>query len=96
VAPGALDGDVHTSAGLVPAASYVAELTLDLAIHAWDLARAIGADERLDDALVDDLFAQAEHDRDAIASSGMFDAPRPVAPTADTQTRLLALLGRAR
>lgn len=96
VAPGALDGEVHTSAGRISADAFVAELTLDLAVHAWDLARAIGGDERLDDELVGDLYEQVEEHAEAIAASGMFAAPRPTAPTADLQTRLLALLGRSR
>lgn len=93
---GGLDGEVHTSAGRIPAGDYVRELTLDLAIHAWDLARALGADERLDDELVDDLSTQVREHAEALAASRLFAPPRPVAPTADAQTRLLALLGRSR
>lgn len=95
-APGALDGLVHTSGGQIPASVYVSQLTLDLAIHAWDLARAVGADEKLDEELVADLYAEVESMRDEIAGSGLFGEPVPVQPTADQETRLLALLGRAR
>lgn len=95
-APGALDGIVHTSAGQIPATAYVGQLTLDLAIHAWDLARAVGADEKLDEELVADLYEQVESTRDELAASGLFGDPVPVQPTADRETRLLALLGRSR
>jgi hypothetical protein len=54
---------------------------LDLAVHAWDLARAIGADERLDDELVSFLLAGTA-DRD--------DVPFGATP----QDRLLQRMGR--
>lgn len=92
----ALDGMVHTSGGVVPATSYVAQLGLDLAVHAWDLARAIGANERLDGTLVDDLVAEVAEHHDELTASEAFADPVPVQPTADPQTRLLAMLGRAR
>lgn len=38
--------------GDTPAWEYVYERTADLVVHMWDLARAIGADERLDPELV--------------------------------------------
>ncbi|MCI0686781.1 MAG: TIGR03086 family metal-binding protein, partial [Sporichthyaceae bacterium] len=42
--PGALDSTVHLSYGQTPAAAYVTEVAADLTVHAWDLARGIGAD----------------------------------------------------
>ena len=92
----ALEGNVHTSTGEIPAAGYVEQLSLDLAIHAWDLARAIGANERLDEELVDDLVTEVAEHREELEASEAFADPVPVQPTADAQTRLLAQLGRAR
>ena len=49
---GAMDRIVHLSFGDFPGSEYTLQLFADHLIHAWDLARAIGADEHLDDELV--------------------------------------------
>ena len=49
---GAMDRIVHLSFGDFPGREYTLQLLADHLIHAWDLARAIGADERLDAGLV--------------------------------------------
>ena len=38
--PGALERDVHLSFGDVPAPVYLWQMTVDLVVHAWDLAKA--------------------------------------------------------
>ena len=48
---GAMDRIVHLSFGDFPGREYTLQLFADHLIHAWDLARAIGADERLDRGL---------------------------------------------
>lgn len=94
VAPSSLDREVHLSFGDVPAEVYLWQMTFDLAVHAWDLARAIGADEDLDPDLVEELYAWTRERHGEPAASGMFDDPVPVPEEAGTQTRLLALTGR--
>ena len=94
-AEGALDHSVVLSRGQTSARDYLWELTCDLAVHAWDLARAIGADERLDPELVRRIQAQLEKDPEALGSTpGLFDPPVPVPVHADLQTRLLGRYGR--
>ncbi len=94
-ADGALDHSVTLSRGETSARDYLWELTCDLAVHAWDLARAIGADERLDPELVRRMHSQLEHDPEALGSApGLFDAPVAVPTHADLQTRLLGRYGR--
>ena len=93
-APGALRRSVELSYGRRPAEGYCQEMTMDLTVHAWDLARAIGADERLDAELVSDVLAFIEPQVDQLTGTGLFAPPIEVAADADTQTRLLALLGR--
>jgi len=93
-APGALDGTVHVSYGQVPATRYLTEMTLDATVHAWDLARAIGADEQLDPVLVELGLAVVEPNLELLAASGLFDEPVPVPPDSEQQVRLLALVGR--
>ncbi len=93
-APGALRRSVELSYGRRPALGYCQEMTMDLAVHAWDLARGITADEHLDEDLVDDVLAFIEPQVEQLASSGLFAPPVAVGADADAQTRLLALLGR--
>lgn len=93
-APGALRRSVQLSYGRRPAEGYCQEMTMDLTVHAWDLARGIKADERLDEQLVRDVLAFVEPQVEQLASSGLFAAPVAVGEDADVQTRLLALLGR--
>lgn len=93
-AAGALDGTIHTTMGEIPALEYTRQMTIDLAVHGWDLARAIGADERLDPELVAALFEVWEPRADLLADSGVFAPPIEVGPDADLQVRLLAVLGR--
>jgi uncharacterized protein (TIGR03086 family) len=69
-------------------------LTQDVLVHAWDLARAIGDDDRLDPQWCAVFLDRLPADPDALSSSGMFAAPIAVDDTADPQSRLLARLGR--
>ncbi|GII83200.1 TIGR03086 family protein [Sphaerisporangium siamense] len=92
-APGALDREVHLSYGTVPARRYCMEMTSDLAVHAWDLARALGVDERVDPVLMAEV-----HDYLAPMlekySGELFAPPVPVPEDASPQERTLALTGR--
>lgn len=93
-APGALRRSVELSYGRRPALGYCQEMTMDLTVHAWDLARGIQADERLDPDLVSDVLAFIEPQVEQLAGSGLFASPVRVSDEADPQTRLLALVGR--
>jgi uncharacterized protein (TIGR03086 family) len=92
--PGALDGTVHTSMGELLATEYTHQMTLDLAIHAWDLARGLGDDHQLDPELVEHLYRTWEPRTDLLAHSGVFAPPVEVPAASDLQTKLLAILGR--
>ena len=91
---GGLTGIVHISAGDVPATEYVGERILDLAMHAWDLARAIGADERLDPELVAAAQQVLSEKADLWRQFGALGPATEVGPDADAQTILLAESGR--
>jgi uncharacterized protein (TIGR03086 family) len=69
-------------------------LTRDVLVHTWDLARAVGADDRLDDGWCEHFYAALPSDLDALSVSGMFDDPVAVGGDADVQSKLLARLGR--
>jgi uncharacterized protein (TIGR03086 family) len=91
---GAMDRIVHLSFGDFPGSEYTLQLFADHLIHAWDLARAIGADERLDAGLVASCANWFEAVEDAYRGAGAIAARPPVPGHADAQTLLLARFGR--
>lgn len=90
-----LDGEVELSRGPTPVIEYVQERVMDLLIHAWDLARAVGLDETLDEEVVEAVWEWAQPLRPMLADLPEYFEP-PVEPEldADLQTRLLNLFGR--
>jgi uncharacterized protein (TIGR03086 family) len=93
-APGALERICHVSYGDVPAAVYCSHRVLDMFIHGWDIARATGQDLTLDPELVDTVYAMFKPQAAMLQASGAFAPPVDVPADSDTQTLLLALLGR--
>ena len=55
------------------------QMTVDATVHAWDLARGIGADDQLDPELVRRIHDETEKDTESLAASGLFDPPISVA-----------------
>jgi uncharacterized protein (TIGR03086 family) len=92
--PGALDQTVHLSYADVPGHEYVLQLTADLAIHGWDLARATGQDESLDSDVVALVLPWAEANIGLLEGSGMFGTRIDAGQDAPDSVRLLGLLGR--
>jgi uncharacterized protein (TIGR03086 family) len=93
---GAMERTVHLSFGDFPGREYALQLFADHLVHAWDLARAIGADERLDPELVDACAGWFAAMEEAYRGAGAV-GPRPEIAgdaDADAQTRLLAMFGR--
>ncbi len=94
-APGALAGRVHLSYGEESATEYVRQRLIDLVVHGWDLARAVGADESLPGDLVEACLEWAEPLAPMLAQMpGLFAPAVKPALGAGAQTRLLNLLGR--
>jgi uncharacterized protein (TIGR03086 family) len=79
---------------IADARSLVPKLTRDVLVHTWDLARAVGADDRLDSRWCERFYAGLPADPGALAASGMFKAPVTVDDHSDMQSKLLARLGR--
>ena len=92
--PGSLGRTVHLSFGDTPGEEYVTQLTADLAIHGWDLARATGQDDTIDPDAVALLLPWAEANAELLAGSGMFGSPIEAGPDEPDHVRLLRLLGR--
>ena len=85
---------VHLSYDTVTMAEYLREQVSDVAIHTWDLARAIGADEALDPDVVEAVWSVFESQQDTLAASGLYAPPVPLPEDAPLQSRLLAITGR--
>jgi uncharacterized protein (TIGR03086 family) len=94
-APGALDQIVSLAAvGEMPAGNACAFLRGDLLVHTWDLARAIGASDRLHPGACALALAIMEPVDDLLRAPGFYGPKLEPAPGADVQDRLLAFLGR--
>jgi uncharacterized protein (TIGR03086 family) len=89
-----LDHTVHLSFGDVPGREYLGQLTADHVIHAWDLARGIGGDDRLDPELVEFVHDVMAPEVEQWRNAGIFGPAVPASDDADLQTRLIALTGR--
>jgi uncharacterized protein (TIGR03086 family) len=89
-----LDAVVHLSFGDHPAREYLQQITAYRGLQAWDIARAIGADDTLPDDLVRGMWAQLEPQADWWREMGAFGPEVEVAADAPLQQRLLGLTGR--
>ena len=96
-APGALDRTTSSSRGPLPAVQYVAEMTMDLLVHRWDLGHGIGEEQRFtDDELtqVEAMVTAIEPMQQQLQAAGVFGPPATVDAAADPQARALAAMGR--
>ena len=66
----------------------------DVLVHTWDLARAVGLDEHLDEDEVQRLFAALEPNDEMMRKGTSFGPKVEVPADADPQTKLLAFTGR--
>lgn len=91
------DQTVHLSYADVPASEYAEQMLMDLAVHAWDLAKGAGLDDRLDPAAVEHVAGYvagfAAGTVDQWRSGGMLGPAVPV-DSDDPQDRLIGFLGR--
>ena len=88
------DSRVQLSYDTVTMDDYLREQVSDVAIHTWDLARAVGADEQLDPELVEAVWTVFEPQKGTLAASGLYAPPVPLPDDAPLQHRLLAVTGR--
>lgn len=100
---GALRQFVDHPSGKITAGQALAMRTADTIVHTWDLARAVGADERLDADLVawicdhlEEIYAGLPETPISATTTHRFFAPPPgeLGPDAGRQDRLLHLMGR--
>jgi uncharacterized protein (TIGR03086 family) len=93
--PEAAATEVDGPTGKVPAGQAIGQfMTMDVLVHTWDLARAIGADERLDEELVRQAYETLKP-MDAMIRQPQVFGPKLEPPAgADLQTEFLYFLGR--
>lgn len=91
---GAFESTVHHPLGDMPGEMLAYFRFTDHLIHAWDLARAIGADEQLDPELVGYCLEKSRPFAQLISATGRFDDAMPVPADADSQVQMLAMHGR--
>ena len=95
-ADGATERTLHHPMGDIPGEMVLGFRIGDLTLHSWDLARAIGADEVLPEALVEATWASMSPMAGFIGTVGVFgEGPSGDASAeAPLQERLLDLAGR--
>jgi len=93
--PEASAKDIDGPVGKMPAGQVIGQfVTMDLLVHTWDLARAVGADEHLDEDSVR-LAYEGLKPMDAMIRQPEIFGPKLEPPAgADLQTEFLYFLGR--
>jgi len=87
--------EIDGPTGKMPAGQIIGQfVTMDVLVHTWDLARAVGADDRLDEESVRRAF-EALKPMDAVIRQPFVFGPKLEPPAgADVQTQFLYFLGR--
>ncbi|MTD53689.1 TIGR03086 family metal-binding protein [Amycolatopsis pithecellobii] len=91
---GAVDRMVHLSFGKFDASLYGWQMTMDLAVHAWDLAMGIGAPQPIEDDVAEELIPVVRPMIAAAQGTGILAPPVEVPDDASAPDRLVALCGR--
>ncbi len=95
VTTGDLSQSVPGPFGPMPAEQLIGRLVCtDVLVHTWDLARAVGGDERLDHDAVEGAFSGLKPMDAMIRQPGFFDAKVDPPEGADLQAEFLSFLGR--
>lgn len=91
----ALEREIEGPVGRMPAEQVIGRfVTMDLLVHTWDLARAVGADERLDEAAVRHAYEGLKPVDTMIRQPNVFGPKLEPPEGADLQTEFLYFLGR--
>lgn len=85
----------HMHTGAMPLPEAIDRFyTSDVFMHTWDLARATGQDDTLDEGWCAQMFEGMEPMSEMLYASGQYGPRVPVPDGSDAQTRLLGLIGR--
>lgn len=81
--------------GPMPAEQVIGRfVSTDVLVHSWDLARATGGDEQLDERIVAAAYSGLKPMDAMLRQPGVFAAKVDPPPGADLQSEFLAFLGR--
>jgi uncharacterized protein (TIGR03086 family) len=87
--------EIDGPTGKMPAGQIIGQfVTMDVLVHTWDLARAVGADERLDEDSVRRAYEALKPMDAMIRQPYIFGPKLEPPPDADLQTEFLYFLGR--
>lgn len=90
-----LDGTVAFGGGQMPAKDACAILSIELLVHAWDYAGAVGHDVEASEPLAEYVLGLAQRIiRPELRSQAGFDDPVDVAADANAVDKLVAFTGR--
>ncbi len=98
--PGLFDGVVDVPAvgnnppSRIDATRLVPLLSLDVLVHTWDLSQAAGHEIVLDPEMCAMFLSGLPTEKTALSKTGMYEPVWEVPADSDSQTKLLALLGR--
>jgi uncharacterized protein (TIGR03086 family) len=93
--PAKMAETVPTPLGAMPREQLIGSMvTMDLLVHTWDLARAVGADEGLHPDAVAQAYQMMKPMDAMIRQPGVFDPKVEPPAGADLQTEFLCFLGR--
>jgi uncharacterized protein (TIGR03086 family) len=92
--PACAGAQLPTPVGFLPFADVLDALSEDVLIHSWDLARATGGDEQLDQDAVARVFEKFKPMDEALRQPWAFGPKVPPPAGADLQTEFLCFVGR--
>jgi uncharacterized protein (TIGR03086 family) len=93
--PVAMDELVEGPAGKMPFEQMLARFVcMDVLVHTWDLARAVGGDEQLDEGSVTQAYRTLKPMDEQIRQPGFFGPKLEPPADADVQTEFLYFVGR--
>ena len=93
--PEAMQRSVQGPMGPMPLEEMLPQFVcMDMLVHTWDLARAVGGDERLDQESVREAFEALKPMDAMIRQPNVFGPKLDPPPGADLQTEFLYFLGR--
>lgn len=92
--PAVWEGHIGEGGGATPAATVAALMTLEMALHGWELARATGQEFRLSEGTAAFVLAVVDEYAEMYRQYDGFAEPLPVPASATTFDRALAASGR--
>lgn len=93
--PEVLAKEINGPRGRMPAEQIIDQfVTMDMLVHTWDLARAVGADEHLDEGSVRRAYEAVKPMDAMIRQPYVFGPKLDPPPGANLQTEFLYFLGR--